>query len=219
MSNEPIFKLTKVNIKQEDIPAFRKEQEAELENSIPAEDGTLLFSSSHSDAQGKENYIFELYRNAKAFDVHSMADYYDHYDKVIDELADDKKVYDLKAEWITTKPKEALDSYANNFVVRMTKIEVEDGKHDEFTAMAKKEMRRAIAQEAGAEILMVGSNIQNENEFFFFEVYVNDEAYNKHLEDKWFKQYINDSEPIVKDRHVTELVRDVLACQGPIVLD
>lgn len=219
MSNEPIFKITKLNIKQEDVPAFRKEQEAELENSIPAEDGTLLFSSAHSDAQGKENYVVELYRNAKAFDVHSMADYFDHYDKVMDQLSNEKKVYDLKAEWITTKPKEALDSYADNFVVRMTKIEVEDNQHDEFAAMVKKEMRRAMAEEAGAEILMAGSNIQNENEWYFFEVYVNDEAYDQHLETKWFKEYIKDSEPIVKDRHVHELIRDVLACQGPIVMD
>ncbi|KRL91465.1 putative quinol monooxygenase [Lactobacillus kalixensis] len=219
MDNEPIFKITKVNIAKEDRAGFRKEQEAELENSIPVEAGTLLFASGHEDAQGEDNYIIELYRNPKAYEEHSMANYLDHYDKVISDMAKDKKVYDLNAEWITTKPKEALDAYANNFVIRVAKVEVEDGEHDKFAEIVKKEMRRAIAQEPGVEILMAGSNKENENEFLFFEVFVNDEAYDKHVKSKWFVDYIKGSEDIVKDKQIHELTRDVMAVQGPIVMD
>ncbi|GAA3627631.1 antibiotic biosynthesis monooxygenase [Lactobacillus hamsteri] len=219
MDNKPIFKITKLNIKKEDRAGFIKEQEAELENSIPAEEGTLLFASGHEDAQGLENYVVELYRNPKAYEAHSMANYFDHYDKTISDMTVDKKVYDLNGEWITTKPKEALDAYANNFVIRVAKVEVEDGKHDQFAATVKKEMRRAIAQEPGVEILMAGSNKENENEWLFFEVYANDEAYDKHVKSKWFIDYIKGSEDIVKDKQLHELVRDVMATQGPIVMD
>ena len=219
MDNKPIFKITKLNIKKEDRAGFIKEQEAELENSIPAEKGTLLFASGHEDAQGLENYVVELYRNPKAYEAHSMANYFDHYDKTISDMTVDKKVYDLNGEWITTKPKEALDAYANNFVIRVAKVEVEDGKHDQFAATVKKEMRRAIAQEPGVEILMAGSNKENENEWLFFEVYANDEAYDKHIKSKWFVDYIKGSEDIVKDKQLHELVRDVMATQGPIVMD
>ena len=219
MDNEPIIKITKVHIKKEDRAGFRKEQEAELENSIPAEDGTLLFASGHEDAEGLENYVVELYRNSKAYEAHSMANYFDHYDKTISQMATEKKVYDLKPEWITTKPKESLDAYANNFVIRIAKVEVEDRKHDQFAATVKKEMRRSIAQEPGVQILMAGTNKENENEWFFFEVYVNDEAYDKHVKSKWFVDYIKDSKDIVKDKKINELVRDVMAVQGPIVMD
>lgn len=219
MDNKPIFKITKLNIKKEDRAGFREEQEAELENSIPAEDGTLLFASGHEDAEGLENYVVELYRNPKAYEAHSMANYFDHYDKTISDMAVDKKVYDLNGEWITTKPKEALDANANNFVIRVAKVEIEDGKHDQFAATVKKEMRRAIAQEPGVEILMAGSNKENENEWLFFEVYANDEAYDKHIKSKWFVDYIKGSEDIVKDKKLHELTRDVMAVQGPIVMD
>lgn len=219
MDNKPIFKITKLNIKKEDRAGFRKEQEAELENSIPAEDGTLLFASGHEDAEGLENYVVELYRNPKAYEAHSMANYFDHYDKTISDMAVDKKVYDLNGEWITTKPKEALDADADNFVIRVAKVEIEDGKHDQFAATVKKEMRRAIAQEPGVEILMAGSNKENENEWLFFEVYANDEAYDKHVKSKWFVDYIKGSEDIVKDKKLHELTRDVMAVQGPIVMD
>lgn len=219
MDNKPIFKITKLNIKKEDRAGFRKEQEAELENSIPAENGTLLFASGHEDAQGEENYVVELYRNPKAYEAHSMANYFDHYDKTINQMAINKKVYDLNGEWITTKPKEALDAYADKFVIRVAKIELKDGAHDQFAATVKKEMRRSIAQEPGVEILMAGSNKENENEWLFFEVYVNDEAYDKHVKSKWFVDYIKGSEDIVKDKQIHELTRDVMAVQGPIVMD
>lgn len=219
MDNQPIFKITEVKIKKEDRAGFRKEQEAELENSIPAEAGTLLFASGHEDAQGEDNYVVELYRNPKAYEAHSMADYFDHYDKVIDQMSTDRKVYDLKGEWITTKPKESLDAGADNFVIRVAKVEIEDGKHDQFAATVKKEMRRSIAQEPGVQILMAGSNKENENEWLFFEVYNNDAAYDKHVKSKWFVDYIKGSEDIVKDKQIHELVRDVMAVQGPIVMD
>lgn len=220
MDNEPIFKITKLNVKGNDRSAFVKEQEAELENSIPAESGTLLFASGHDETSNSDDtYQIELYRNPKAYEAHSVADYVDEYDKTIKSLTENKKVYDLKAEWITTKSKEQLDSYADNFVMRVAKVEIADGKHDEFAATVKKEMRRAIAQEPGAEILMAGSNKENENEFLFFEVFANDEAYDKHIKSRWFIDYDKASEGIVKDKQLYELKRDVMAIQGPIVMD
>lgn len=219
MNNEPIFKITQIKLKKEDVSGFIKEQEAELENSIPAEEGTLLFGSAHMIDDDTDNYVFELYRNSKAYEAHSMANYFDHYDQVIKQMSQSEKVYDLKPEFITTKPKESLNSYANNFVMRMAKIEIEDNSYEQFSEDVKKEMSTAIAREPGVQILMAGSNIQNENEWFFVGVYSNDEAYDKHLQYPWFANYIKKSENIVKDRKVYELDRDVLASQGQIVLD
>lgn len=219
MNNEPIFKITQIKLKKEDVSGFIKEQEAELENSIPAEEGTLLFGSAHMIDDDTDNYVFELYRNSKAYEAHSMANYFDHYDQVIKQMSQSEKVYDLKPEFITTKPKESLNSYANNFVMRMAKIEIEDNSYEQFSEDVKKEMSTAIAREPGVQILMAGSNIQNENEWFFVGVYSNDEAYDKHLQYPWFANYIKNSENIVKDRKVYELDRDVLASQGQIVLD
>lgn len=219
MNNKPIFKITKLDIKKENRVSLTTEEETELENSIPVEMGTLLLASGHEDAEGCNNYLVELYRDSEAYEMHSMANYSDHYDKTINEIAINKKVYDLNTEWITTKPKESLDAFANNFVIRIAKIEVADNNHDKFATMAKKEMNRAIAQEPGVEILMAGSNKENKNEWFFFEVFVNDEAYDKHIKSKWFIDYIKTSENIVKDKQIHELARDTMAVQGPIVMN
>ncbi|WP_251716450.1 antibiotic biosynthesis monooxygenase [Lactobacillus agrestimuris] len=219
MDNKPIFRITKIDIKKEDVEAFVSEQEAELENSIPVEDGTLFFASAHEGDEGTTNYVVDLFRNSEAYEEHSLANYIDHYNKVMDKMAVDKKVYDLNPEWITTKPVEALNSYANDFAVRLTKVEIQDKMHDKFADIVKKEMRRAMAQEAGVEIMMAASNKENANEWLFFEVYSDRRAYDIHIKQKWFIDYIKDSENIIKDRQIHELTRDVMASQGQIVLD
>ena len=219
MDNEPIFKITQIDLKKEDVSGFVREQEAELANTIPAEEGSLLFGSSHEDADGTKNYVIELYRNSESYEAHSTADYFDYYDKVIKKISKNIKSYDLKPEFITTKPNESLNTDANFFVERLIKVELTDNSYEQFAKNVKKEMRSAMAQEPGAQILMAGSNIQNENEWFFFEVYSNDKAYDEHLKDKWFVRYFKGSEDLVKDRQVHELSRDVLATQGAIVLD
>lgn len=217
--NDPIFRISKLQVKKADQEAFVKEQEAELENTIPAEANSLLFASGHDNEEQENNYVVELYRNPKAWEVHSAADYYDHYDQVMHKLTKSNQLYDLKPEWITTHSRKALNSHADNFVMRLAKVELNDGQHDQFAAIAKKEMRRAIAQEPGAEILMAGSNRENENEWLFFAVYANGQAYDQHLKTKWYQQYLKDSEKLVKDKKLRELSRDVMAVQGPIVVD
>lgn len=219
MDNEPIFKINKLNIAGKDQSAFVKEQEAELENSIPAEDGTLMLSSGHDPEQEDTNYIIELYRNSETYEAHSMADYVDHYDQVVKQLASKQKTYDLQAEWITTKSKEELNHNSEKFVLRVGKVELADGQAAKFATSVKKEMRRSIAQEAGVKILMAGANKQNKNEWLFFSAFANDAAYDQHLKTKWYTQYAKETEKLIKDKQIRPVVRDTLAIQGPIVLD
>lgn len=217
--NEPIFRISKMQVKKENQEAFVKEQEAELENTIPAEEGSLLFASGHNNEKETENYVVELYRNPKAWEVHSTADYFDHYDQVMSQITSNNQLFDLKPEWITTHSRKDLNTNSDQFTIRLAKVELADGQHDAFAAIVKKEMRNAIAREAGAKILMAGSNKENANEWLFFDVYANGQAYDEHIKTDWFKAYIKGTEDMVKDKKLLEITRDVMAVQGPIVVD
>ena len=219
MDEEPIFKISKYKIAENDLPAFHRVEEAHVTNSIPAEPGTLMIANGHEGVSGVTNYDIELYRNSRAFDIHSMSDYFDAYDNAVEKMAKEKKIWDLKSEWMTTKSKEALNSYADNFVIRLAKVELKRGKHDKFARIVKKEMRNSMAKEPGVEILFAGSNVGNPDEWLFFEVYANNDAYNKHVNTPWFGEYIDDSKDIVENKELHDIVRDTMAVQGPIVME
>lgn len=157
MDETPIFKITKLNIAENDRSEYIREAEKNMHDSIPAEEGTLLIGSGHDDAQGEDNYEVELFRNKGAEDLHIAESHVDDFAEVIDKIATSKKVIDLKPEVITTHAQKALNSYADNFVMRLVKVEVKKGNEEAFAHSVKKEITTSIASEPGMEIMMSGT--------------------------------------------------------------
>lgn len=219
MDETPIFKITKLNIAENDRSEYIREAEKNMHDSIPAEEGTLLIGSGYDDAQGGDNYEVELFRNKGAEDLHIAESHVDDFAEVIDKIATSKKVIDLKPEVITTHAQKALNSYADNFVMRLVKVEVKKGNEEAFAHSIKKEITTSIASEPGMEIMMSGTNKENPNEWYFVEVYANDQAYDNHVQTPHYEKYIEETDGMVERRDVKTLVRDVLATQGAIVLD
>ena len=160
-----------------------------------------------------------MFRNKGAEDLHIAASHADDFAEIVDNISSDKKVINLKPEVITTHAQKALNSYADNFVMRLVKVEVKAGKEEEYAHSVKKEMTTSIASEPGMEIMMSGTNKDNPNEWYFVEVYANDKAYDYHVQTPHYKEYIEETDSIVERRDVKDLVRDTLATQGAIVLD
>ena len=215
MDETPIFKITKLNIAENDRSEYIREVEKNMHDSIPAEEGTLLIGSGHDDAQGEDNYEVELFRNKGAEDLHIAESHADDFAEVIDKIATSKKVIDLKPEVITTHAQKALNSY----VMRLVKVEVKKGNEEAFAHSVKKEITTSIASEPGMEIMMSGTNKENPNEWYFVEVYANDQAYDNHVQTPHYEEYIVETDGMVERRDIKTLVRDVLATQGAIVLD
>lgn len=219
MDETPVLKLTKLTIKKEDRAEYIREAEHNMHESIPAEIDTLILGSGHEDAQGTINYTIELFRSPIAEDLHIAADHADSYAETIKKIAQDKKTWDLNAQIVTTKPNKALNSYADEFVMHLNKIEVKKGEEEKFSHAIKKEITTAMAEEVGVEMIIAGNNKSNENEWFVLEVYANDNEYKAHLDSEHFADYQNEIKDMIESRESHELVRDTLASQGAVVLD
>lgn len=219
MDETPIFKITKLNIAKANRDEYIREVEKNMHASIPAEEGTLLIGSAHADAAGEENYEIELFRNTLAEELHIAASHADDFAEKVDQMATAKEVIDLKPEVITTKSQKALNSYADNFVMRLIKVEVKAEFSEKFAHSVKKEMTTSMAAEPGMEIMMSGINKKKSNEWYFVEVYVNDQAYDAHVQTPHYEEYIEETDGMVERRDVKTLIRDTLATQGAIVLD
>lgn len=219
MDNTPVLKLTKLVIKKEDRAEYIREAENDMHQSIPAQIDTLIIGSGHEDAQGTINYVVRLFRSPIAEDLYTAADHADEYAETIKRIAQEQKTWDLNAQIITTKPNKALNSYANEFVMHLNKINVKKGNEDKFEHAIKKEITNAMAEEVGVEMIIAGNNKLNENEWFVLEVYSNDNEYKAHLDSKHFAEYQDEIKDLIESRESHELVRDTLASQGAVVID
>ena len=66
---------------------------------------------------------------------------------------------------------------------------------------------------------MSGTNKDNGYEWYFVEVYANDQAYDAHIKTPHYKEFIENTDGMIESKDVKTLVRDTLASQGAIVLD
>ena len=122
MDETPIFKITKLNIAENDRDEYIRKAEKYMRDSIPAEEGTLVIGSAHDDAKGEDNYKIELFRNKEAEDVHIASMSAVDFEETVDSISTDKKIINLKPEVITTHAQKALNSYADNFVMRLVTV-------------------------------------------------------------------------------------------------
>ena len=219
MNNTPVLKLTKLVIKKEDRAEYIREAENDMRQSIPAQIDTLIVGSGHEDAQGTINYSIRLFRSPIAEDLYTATDHADEYAETIKRIAQEQKTWDLNAQIITTKPNKALNSYADEFVMHLNKIDVKKGEEDKFAHAIKKEITNAMAEEVGVEMIIAGNDKSNENEWLVLEVYSNDNEYKAHLDSKHFEDYQNEIKDLINSRESRELVRDTLASQGAVVID
>lgn len=219
MDETPIFKIRKLTIAEKDRDEYIREAEKNMHDSIPAEEGTLLIGSGHDDAKGEDNYEIELFRNKGAEDLHIATSHVDDFAETVNRVATKQETIDLNPQVITTKAQEALNSYADNFVMRLIKIVVKGDSSEKFSHEVKKEMTTSMASEPGMEIMMSGTNKDNGYEWYFVEVYANDQAYDAHIKTPHYKEFIENTDGMIESKDVKTLVRDTLASQGAIVLD
>ena len=104
----------------------------------------------------------------------------------------------------------------NDYVVYMTEIGVQLGKGDEFANGVLKEMKAAVEKEVGIMVMIAGTVMNQPNEWLSLEVYQNKDAYQKHLETKHFKRYLEATKFCVESKGLHLLKSDFVSDQGQI---
>ena len=136
--------------------------------------------------------------------------------KASDKLLTEKVDVELQPEFISTKPDKLNVSGENDYVVYMTEIGVQLGKGDEFANGVLKEMKAAVEKEVGIMVMIAGTVMNQPNEWLSLEVYQNKDAYQKHLETKHFKRYLEATKFCVESKGLHLLKSDFVSDQGQI---
>lgn len=66
-------------------------------------------------------------------------------------------------------------------------------------------MRQAMAKEPGILVLYAATLKDNPSEWRFFEIYQNEQAYQKHRRTAHFKKYLADTEHMISGKNLLEL--------------
>lgn len=86
--------------------------------------------------------------------------------------------------------------------VNMAEITLKPECRDAFLAAVREEMRESLRVEPGVVALYMVADENDENKLTFFEIYADDEAYQKHRDTPHFKKYIETTKDMAVSKKV-----------------
>lgn len=176
----------------------------------------LFMQSGYEDKEGYKNYLVESYKDQATYKAHEASNKVKQFEQELKEFTDSLVKVELHPEFISTKQEKIAITHDNNYVVYMTEIGVQLGKGDEFANGVMKEMKAAVEKEDGILAMIAGTIMNQPNEWFSLEVYRDQEAYQRHLETKHFKRYLEDTKYCVESKGLHLLKPDCVMNQGEI---
>ncbi|WP_308554788.1 antibiotic biosynthesis monooxygenase [uncultured Lactobacillus sp.] len=215
LKQAPILRLYKLETDPKDHQKYVQAGKDNMITSIQDESGTLFMQTGHED-EGT-NYVFECYQDLDQYNVHVNSPQYKAFAETVAKILTNRVKVELQPEFIATSSEKIATVEPADYVAYLTEIGVGFDKGDEFAHGVLKEMEAAVKQEDDILTMIAGTVNDQPNEWLSLEVYKSEEAYEKHTETSYFKNYLKETKYCVESKALHKIKPDVLASQGEIL--
>lgn len=187
-----------------------------LTTSIKVEPGTLAMYGTHVPDDPKTCYVFEVYADDEAYNVHVASDHFQAFAKMASEVLTGRAVYQLVPQLLVEKPEPLFVTGENVVEPHLVYVDVKSGGEEDFLAAITANMRTSVEVEPGVLVMYAATLADQPSRWVFWEVYASAEAYAAHRETQHFKDYIAATESIVEGKEFHVLTADTLVSQGSL---
>lgn len=178
-------------------------------------DGTLFMFSAKSK-QSNDNYVFECYKDEKAYEDHLASSQFKDFKKATQDLVIENDSFPLTSIFAGTNYQNLRVKSDNNYLVNIAKITLVDFDREAFAKIVKQEMTVSMQEEPGVIAMFAGYLFDVENEWRFFEVYKDEAAYQKHVQTDNFKDYAQKTQEMFYQKEVLQLHGDIIVDKANI---
>jgi quinol monooxygenase YgiN len=210
----PITRLFRLVCDEGQCDRFASVGEHNLLTSIDVEPGTLSMSASHLDSDPSVNYVFEIYRDEAAYEVHAASGQFLAFADFARTGLTDRAVYTCSPELLLEKEGGLKVTQDETICVRMARLVVPQEHGAAFREAVFANMRASVGEEEGVLSMYAVTLADDASVWYFWEVYASEEAYAVHRETDHFKAYIAATAELTTTRELTPLVADTLVNQG-----
>lgn len=208
-----LFKLIRDMAYEEE---FNQVGENNLLTSHKVEPGTLAMYSTHVPDDPATCYVFEVYADEDAYNVHAASPQFGEFVKLAGKALTGRTVYQLVPRLMIEKPEELCVTGETAIEPHLVYVDIKPGTEDAFLAAITANMRTAIEVEPGVLVMYAATLEDNPNRWVFWEVYASAEAYAAHRDTQHFKDYIAATEDIVEGKEFFVLQPDSLVSKGSL---
>jgi len=212
----PITRLFKLERDLAQRERFDSEGQSNLLTSIQTEPGTLAMYATHLPEDPATCYVFEVYSDDDAYQVHAASPQFKAYASMAMECLTGRAVYQLKPELLLEKADGLRVTDASGASPRCCFVQILPEKLEDFREAVFANMRTSVAEEPGVLWLYAASFADDPLHWVFWEGYASEEAYDAHRETAHFKTYIASTADCLSEKELIPLAADTLVSQGAL---
>ena len=212
----PITRLFKLERDISQRERFDSEGRNNLLTSIETEPGTLAMYATHLPEDPATCYVFEVYADDDAYQVHAASPQFKAYVAMATEVLTGRAVYQLVPELLVEKSDGLRVTDAAAAAPRCCFVQILPEKLDAFREAVFTNMRTSVAEEPGVLYLYAASFADDPLHWVFWEGYASEEAYDAHRETAHFKTYIAATADCLSEKELIPRAADTLVSKGSL---
>ena len=206
-----IFNIFELGIKEGEKNAYVAVGKNNITKSVFNDKGTLGMYLVQEKENPNMTYMFEVYQDEKSYQEHIKSEQYKEFLRQSPTiLTNHKKKIQVMPEYMRDKKFVQTRNTRVNYVT----VDVKEGFNDAFREIVLDEMKQSIKKEEGVYVIYAATATGNSNKWYFFEIYENEKAYQKHRKTAHFKKYIEQTENIIENKEFINIEGVILLNKG-----
>ncbi|RIY32016.1 antibiotic biosynthesis monooxygenase [Psittacicella hinzii] len=207
----PLFNIFELGVQSQATAKYDAVAQNNISTSIAQEKGTLAMYSLKDANNPNLAYMVEVYADQEAYQVHAQSPQYKNFLENSPQILTDHKVrIALEPQFMADKKVEATAPVTTKLV----KVTVKPEFNQAFAEIVVGEMQEAIKVEEGVLAMYAAKTKEQDNVWYFFEIYADEQAYEYHRQTPHYKYYIEQTQHMVEDKYFYNLTPSYLGNQG-----
>ena len=207
-----IFRMFRLGLSLDYEEDYKQIGYTNFTQSMALEPGTLAMYGGHLSEDFSQQIVVECYASEEAYQEHVQSPHFKAFVDLAQKALTSREVVTLVPQLLLQKPTALRIFDDKQLAVRLATVKVSDS--NAFSEIVLPEMQTSIEKEDGVLVMYAGTDVDNPDTWYFFEVYQNETAYEQHRETPHFKDYIEQSAKLVLDKQLQTLHGDMLVNRG-----
>ena len=207
----PIFNIFELGVKEGEKNSYVAVGKNNITKSVFNDKGTLGMYLVQEKGKPNMTYMFEVYEDEKSYQKHIKSEQYKEFLRQSPTiLTNHKKKIQVMPEYMGDKKFVQTRNTRVNYVT----VDVKERFNDTFREIVLDEMKQSIKKEEGVYVIYAVTAKENPDKWYFFEIYENEKAYQKHRKTAHFKKYIEQTENIIENKEFINIEGVILLNKG-----
>lgn len=207
----PVFNIFELGVKPGQTAAYDEVGRNNITASVGNEKGTLAMYSAKQKGNPEIAYMFEIYADEAAYQVHTQSPQYKEFlRRSPDILTDHKLKISIEPQFLGDKRVRQTHRTINNLVI----VNVKPEHAQAFRDVVMPEMAQSLKVEKGVLAIYAATGKSNPHRWYFYEIYASEAAYQAHRQTPHFQDYLKRTADMVADKQSIAITPVLLMNKG-----